>query len=134
VTLGLLGLFFLGLLVIVYLRYGTGRFVRDVEQGYNVPPQSQSPYRCVSVVPAGDSCSAARSLMARRFLPQEAPRLPLADCSCTVCACVFVHYPVGRRGERRDYERHQFGAPDAAGLLERRRHGGRRSTDLLPQA
>jgi hypothetical protein len=88
------------------------------------------PYRCVSIhAPAGRCCPACDALVGRRFLPREAPPLPLPDCHRRECRCVYRHHADRRDGHARrasdsgDFRRRAF-------RTERRQ---RRERRLLPQ-
>ncbi len=61
----------------------------------------RSGYRCVEVKTGNYACEAAAKLGEVRFLPNEAPSLPLPGCSAPKCACSFVHYDDRRDDIRR---------------------------------
>jgi len=86
-------------------------------------------WSAVSVVCTGAGCAAAQALKGQRYLGSQAPRLPLADCPTpAACACVYRKYPDRRAGPRREED--SSGLPRRSGRNpERRRSGGRRSTD-----
>lgn len=92
-------------------------------------PQSirSNQYHAVSVVPGTDACAAAHRFTGRRFLSQQAPRLPLPTCDAERCDCRFRHHKDRRAGPRR---RSDIGLmPAAWNGAERRRTGGRRADD-----
>ncbi|MDP1862696.1 MAG: hypothetical protein Q8K52_02185 [Thiobacillus sp.] len=70
-----------------------------------VPPAvtraPRSGYHCVEVKTGNYACEAAAKLGEVRFLPNEAPTLPLPGCSAPKCACSFVHYDDRRDDIRR---------------------------------
>jgi len=61
-----------------------------------------SGYHCVEVKTGNYACAAAEQLGEVRFLPNEAPSLPLPGCSAPECACSFVHYDDRRDDIRRN--------------------------------
>jgi len=62
----------------------------------------RSGYHCVEVKTGNYACAAAEQLGEVRFLPNEAPSLPLPGCSASECACSFVHYDDRRDDIRRN--------------------------------
>ena len=82
----------------------------------------------VAVRPRDDSCCAAvTSLDGQRFLSEEAPLLPLAECSDpTKCRCVYEHFDERRDNLRRESD---VGLPVRAYPDEKRLGHGRRITD-----
>jgi len=60
------------------------------------------PYRCVSIRRPGRSCQAVRAIAGRRYLPHEAPRLPLEACDEAFCSCGFRRHRDRRSHERRN--------------------------------
>lgn len=63
---------------------------------------ARSGYHCVEVRTGNYACAAAEQLGEIRFLPNEAPSLPLPGCSAQKCTCSFVHYDDRRDDERRN--------------------------------
>ena len=73
---------------------------------------SGSRYPAVSVRTFRNGCPAAEALRGQRFLPEEAPPLPLPGCTWARCNCKYSHH-IDRRsgnldrrkmvGEERDY-------------------------------
>ncbi|HRQ58158.1 MAG TPA: hypothetical protein PLN31_12125 [Azoarcus taiwanensis] len=83
-----------------------------------------SPFHAVAIRPRGVGCEMAKALSGRRFLADEAPRLPLDHCDREDCRCMYVHFDDRRRGERRIWA---TVAPDGG---DRRDRGpGRRVAD-----
>lgn len=72
-------------------------------------------------------CGAARELGERRFLPPEAPALPLPGCESANCTCRYEHHDDRREDLRRAADEgrveHPYSGP------ERRAHRGRRRRD-----
>lgn len=61
----------------------------------------RSGFHCVEVKTGNYACEAAKQLGGVRFLPNEAPSLPLPGCRAPECACSFVHYDDRRDDIRR---------------------------------
>jgi hypothetical protein len=84
-------------------------------------------WHAVSIVGGPDVCRSATELRAQRFLPQDAPRLPMLNCAWPLkCKCVYRHYADRRASPRRASER---GRPWRAVVPERRQMHGRRADD-----
>ena len=84
-------------------------------------------WHAVSVVVGALPCPAATELSTKRFLPQDAPLLPMPNCAWPPkCRCVYRHYADRRAGPRRASER---GRPWRAMVPERRKLEGRRAED-----
>jgi hypothetical protein len=91
-----------------------------------------SRYPAVSIRTSRNGCPAAEALRGQRFLPDEAPPLPLPHCTWARCNCKYSHH-VDRRsgnldrrkmiGEERDY-------PLSMGDDDPRAGRGRRVRDL----
>ena len=90
----------------------------------------RSPWHAVSIVTTNASCHTARALRGIRFLAEEAPRLPLAQCGAgSSCPCAYKHYDDRRGPPRRAEELTGLRRPNP-GPQERRQQRGRRSTDF----
>ena len=123
--LGLLVFFGLALPAIGKARNG---HERDRRTGFG----ASNPFHAVSIQPTQEGCSAADAIKIQRFLSEDAPGLPLPDCSSPECRCKYVHY-----ADRRDGARDRRLAQDEASeesefwsLRERRLAGGRRQEDM----
>ena len=57
-----------------------------------------------SLKPGRQACAAIQGLCGQRFLPEEAPSLPLAGCDQQKCQCAYSHH-----GDRRDQEDRRTG-------------------------
>jgi len=89
------------------------------------PPQS---WHAVKVVGKGKACFAAEALCNKRFLSNEAPRLPLPGCSFPWrCDCIYLHYSDRRKDLRRETDRGNFPRPRFG--TDRRESHGRRADD-----
>ena len=90
------------------------------------PPKG--PWHAVSVVEGPGACPAVKTLGPKRFLADEAPRLPLPECSSAWrCKCVYRHFSDRREGPRRATERDGLPRPRIG--AERRETRGRRAND-----
>ncbi|HEV2704124.1 MAG TPA: hypothetical protein VGV09_21045 [Steroidobacteraceae bacterium] len=82
-------------------------------------------YRAVSVAPGSPCCSAATTIAGTRYLPRDAPRLPLVACTMTpACSCKFKKVVDRRDGERRDTDAKANNSV-VSGTKDRRRAGRR---------
>ena len=85
-----------------------------------------SPFHCVAIRPR-KTCPAAEALGDRRYLSDEAPRLPLEACHRQQnCRCIYVHFEDRRQDLRRDAD---IGLPGGGRGEERRAGRGRRRDD-----
>ena len=72
-------------------------------------------------------CDASRALVGRKFTPEEAPKLPLADCKSTTCTCHYRRQPEQRKyhrrmnSDRRETVRFDKERPDRRARKDRRR-------------
>lgn len=82
----------------------------------------------VAVRPRGDDCcKAVNALGTERFLSEDAPLLPLAECSDPQrCRCVYEHFDERRDNLRRETD---VGMPQRLHPEEKRAGHGRRITD-----
>ena len=86
-----------------------------------------SRYRAVEVVPEGAGCcGAAREISGKRFLSNEVPQLPLADCDRAICNCRYELFADRRRSHRED-RRLMADGPDIG--PDNRRSAERRDAD-----
>ncbi len=65
------------------------------------PKPKVSRYHCVELIIPYDACDAAMKLHGKRFLPADAPSIPLAKCNQR-CECRFRHHDDRRHAQRRD--------------------------------
>lgn len=93
-------------------------------------PDLKSPYRAVSINPAGPSCAAALELEGERFLIGETPQTPVQGCTSSNCRCKYIHHADRRSDqERRDPLDLGWGRYESRGEPERRTKWWRRGTD-----
>jgi hypothetical protein len=96
-----------------------------------LPGPFTQPWHAVSVVGDSVACPATGALRDTRFLSDEAPRLPLPECSSPWrCKCIYRHFSDRRAIPRRATDHGRFSSPRVA---EERREGlqtrGRRTDD-----
>lgn len=99
-----------------------------------VPPPVRSPtginrkqtrkFHGVSVRPGLQSCNAVQALGGQRFLPDEAPAMPLAGCDQARCQCSYAHH-----GDRRDQGERRSGWGSFGGFAPSIPGGNRRGKD-----
>lgn len=81
----------------------------------------------IAIEPGDEACEAVWRLAGRRFLSDEAPRLPLDECQCVPdCRCVYRHFSDRRTEVRRDAD---IGLPNRHVPGDKRVGLGRRITD-----
>jgi len=94
---------------------------------------ASNPFHAVSILPDQQSCVAVDSLRQQRFLSDEAPSLPLLDCSAENCGCRYIHHADRRSGarDRRSGLAAQSADSELWGQSDRRLTTGRRLQDQL---
>ena len=75
----------------------------------------------VSVRPGPHACPAVLELAGQRFLPAEAPAVPLKACAVQKCQCAYGHH-----GDRRDQEDRRSGWGTYGGFVPSVPGGNRR--------
>jgi hypothetical protein len=91
------------------------------------PRGKRDEYHCIEVKSGDEACEAVKGLATLRFLPDDAPRLPVSGCDAQQCVCRYRHYDDRRQEIRRHPgQRHRWGAPAESG--ERRRQEERRKS------
>lgn len=94
-----------------------------------VPSRSASPWHAVAIKPKGQCCEAVQAHRSARFLPGDAPRLPLPECNTSdTCTCVYKHHADRRAQPRRQDEKEGVRRSGKA-EHERRLTRDRRQTD-----
>lgn len=79
----------------------------------------------ISVKPGPHACQAVQALVGRRFLPDEAPAMPLATCDRSKCQCAYSHH-----GDRRDREDRRSGWGTFGGFTPSIPGGNRRAKSM----
>ncbi len=92
----------------------------------------RNPYPAVSIR-VGKGCEAVRALKGCRFLGNEAPSLPLENCTAAVCDCRYVHHVDRRTGilDRRRNRPGEEALSSDTGLDDQRSGRGRRASDWI---
>jgi hypothetical protein len=100
------------------------------KKGRRAPVRPVS-YRCVGIEPPDPlaACSAVKALSSYRFLPGQAPQIPLPGCTAARCSCKFVHFEDRRARDRRSARGQQVRSLQQLDWAERRASRGRRKTD-----
>jgi hypothetical protein len=95
--------------------------------------EPENPYPAVSIRCASGACAGAKSLKGRRYLGDEAPVLPLAECASSRCDCRYVHHVDRRTGnnDRRTLKSEKQDFAMAFGNTDLREGLGRRASDWL---
>ena len=65
------------------------------------PRKAPNKFHAVTIACGPRPCPEARALQGQRFLSREAPTLPLRNCTCENCTCLYQHYGDRRAGARR---------------------------------
>jgi hypothetical protein len=108
----------------------SGKNRNTTARGYSKSPirTARKLFHGVSICPAeGNVCDAARNLEGTRFLADDAPMLPLSDCSNPAgCRCKYQHYDDRRTEARRESD---VGLPMKDHPNDARSGPGRRVTD-----
>ena len=71
-------------------------------------------YRCVELRFPGDACDAVKRISAKRFLPGEAPGIPVPGCDAAQCSCRYVRHEDRRDDDRRHPFAQQASQPPPA--------------------
>ena len=121
------GLVFVGLAFPAKPKSRNGR-ERDRRGGFG----ANNPFHAVSIEPTQEGCSAADTIQVQRFLSEDAPGLPLPDCTIADCRCKYVHHADRRDGarDRRLARSETSEESEFWSLRERRLASGRRQEDL----
>jgi hypothetical protein len=86
-------------------------------------------YHCVELRYRSDACDAVKQIGAKRFLPGEAPEVPVAGCDAAKCSCRYVHHDDRRHNDRRNPVAYQ---PPASAGGDRRTKRDRRKPAKAP--
>jgi hypothetical protein len=115
-TASLIAAGFLFVLLLIVRRYEkdsakikTAKPKRPVKRaaGTRNPANEPSEFHAVTINCNDSACDAAKALLGKRFLSDEAPRLPLDECTAPICDCRFKHHADRRNPKNR---RNQFSA------------------------
>jgi hypothetical protein len=83
-------------------------------------------YHCVELRYRVNACDAVKRIGGKRFLPGEAPVIPLPGCDAAKCGCRYVHHDDRRHSDRRDRFGPQVGPSSASTGTDRRTKTDRR--------
>ena len=98
-----------------------------------LPGSIKQPWHAVSVIAGPVACPAIEGLRDKRFLSDEAPLLPLPECSSPWgCKCTYRHFSDRRANPRRATDRGRFPNPWLG--KERRESLGKRGRRADDQA
>ena len=86
-------------------------------------------YRCVELRYRSDACDAVKRIGAERFLPGEAPEIPVPGCEGAKCSCRYVHRDDRRHSDRRNPVAYR---PPASAGGDRRTKRDRRKPATTP--
>ena len=105
------------------------------ERRARAPARTAGNYRCVELRYRGDACDAVKRVGARRFLPVEAPAIPMSGCDVALCSCRYVHHDDRRDDDRRHpYAEKASQPPPSVGEERRSRKDRRKSARPSPRA
>lgn len=103
-------------------QHSRGARVRDLKR-------RSDNYHCVELRFRRDACDAVKRIGAMRFLPAEAPEIPVPGCDAAKCSCRFVHHEDRRHSDRRNPVAYQ---PPASAGGDRRTKRDRRMAAKTP--
>jgi hypothetical protein len=89
-------------------------------------------YHCVELRYRRDACDAVKRIGAKRFLPGEAPGIPVLGCDAGRCSCRYVHHEDRRDSDRRNPVAQRANQPPASAGGERRSMRDRRKPAKTP--
>ena len=87
-----IGFLLLAVLVLGYLFRHRWQTKKNKESHSRTDTPKASPFKAVSIECTGFPCKAVAQLSGKRFLPQDAPSLPLATCDNPDCKCRYIHH------------------------------------------
>ena len=91
-------------------------------------PVPSSEFHAVAIKFTSNACEAAKAIRGKRFLSNEAPRLPLPECDVSQCDCRFMHYKDRRaKDDRRNPFRGSIGVSSGEYETEKREAKDRRA-------
>jgi hypothetical protein len=85
-------------------------------------------FRCVELRYTGDACDAVKRIGAQRFLPGEAPGIPVPGCDRARCSCRYAHHEDRRDDDRRHPFAEKASQPPPSVGAERRSRKERRKS------
>jgi hypothetical protein len=120
-----------GAIAFIQLRSAKARSPYGSKRERRLGSGGNSPFHAVSIKPSDEGCLAVASISSQRFLSEEAPGLPLAECSFKDCTCKYIHHADRRDGarDRRVDLAKKSDESEFWRLRNRRIEGGRRQED-----
>jgi hypothetical protein len=115
----------------LWWRYGDKRRHSRVARVRDLKRPSDN-YHCVELRYRRDSCDAVKRIGAKRFLPSEAPGIPVLGCDAERCSCRYVHHEDRRHSDRRNPVAQWANQPPASAEGERRSKRDRRKPAKTP--
>ena len=106
------------------------RFKKPAKTNASPDSSSDTRWRSVKIRPGASTCRPVAEITGHIFLAQDAPSLPLANCSQKNCQCRYVFLEDRRSGDDRRFELGRFGDLMPGYQRERRHVPGRRYADL----
>jgi hypothetical protein len=89
-------------------------------------------YHCVELRFSPDACDAVKRIGTKRFLPDEAPGIPVPGCDAAKCSCRYVHHDDRRHRDRRSEFAQQASQTRTSTGEDRRTMGDRRNPPKTP--
>jgi hypothetical protein len=106
-------------------------FISNANTDPEEDEDEQEKYLAVIIVfDEAEACPSVKELAGQRLLSNQAPLLPLVDCTSRECACTYRHY-VDRRGGSRRIDEKSVVKKCYGGGEKRLQQRGRRSADLM---
>jgi|SRR5210317_1012647 hypothetical protein len=123
-----------GLILYGFKPYDYGGGKRHAKKSEKSKPfagkSSDARWRSVKIRPGATPCRSIAEVTGRIFLAQDAPSLPLQNCSSENCQCRYVFLEDRRSGDDRRLEFDRFGDMIPGYASDRRHVPGRRYADL----
>jgi hypothetical protein len=115
--------------------------MKPTRQHHAQPARAKAPakknrrrnFKGAAINPCDDACPAAKALASRRYLVEEAPRLPLEGCDrIATCECKYHNYPDRRHDDERRNVYGSLSTVGEIGMKARNKRSGmdRRSSSL----
>jgi len=106
------------------------RFKKTAKTEDSADRSSDTRWRSVKIRPGITPCRPVAEITGQIFLAQDAPSLPLANCTKKNCQCRYIFLEDRRSGEDRRLEISRYGGFMPSYDSERREVTGRRYADL----
>ena len=106
------------------------RFKKAAKPEDSTDSSSDTRWRSVKIRPGAAPCRSVAEITGQIFLAQDAPSLPLVNCSKKSCQCRYIFLEDRRSGEDRRLVLSRFGDLMQGYENERREVSGRRYADM----